>query len=93
MVLITTRFDTFLAILNTFDNNKLILLCYSCIIEVHVLNLNDETPSFTASLYNFTLRENNAKARPIGAVNATDPDGDQLTFAFQNDNQGILLMR
>ena len=58
-----------------------------------MLNLNDETPSFTATLYNLTLRENNAKDRPIGAVNATDPDGDNLTFAFQNATQGIILLQ
>jgi len=92
MVLITAKFDTFLALLNTFYKNKWIYLCYSCIIAVHVFNLNDEKPSFTASLYNLTLRENNMKDRLIGAVNATDPDGDQLTFAFQNATQGILLL-
>lgn len=55
----------------------------SCSVEIHVQDVNDQTPTFTQREYRFNVSENNLEGVAIGYVVAHDNDSDAYnSFAF-----------
>lgn len=56
----------------------------STVLTVRITDLNDNFPSFNQSLYEFSLKENNAIGEVVGILTATDADiGDHARLAYQ----------
>ena len=51
------------------------------------MNKNDHSPKFVKEAYRFNVTENNKPGYVIGTVNATDADGDILTYALDNNSK------
>ena len=56
----------------------------SATVIIHVFNLNEHQPLFSKSIYEFTIPENKTVGVLEIAVNATDKDGDQITYSLIN---------
>ncbi|XP_038627399.1 protocadherin gamma-A10-like [Tachyglossus aculeatus] len=62
-------------------------------IHVIVLDINDNAPVFTQSVYQVRVREDVPVGTPILRVNATDPDegtNSEVTYAFRTKNEKFL---
>ena len=55
-------------------------------ITINVTNVNDNAPVIAAQI--FSIAENAANGAAVGTVNATDADGDALTFSITDGNTG-----
>ena len=51
---------------------------------IHIINENDNRPQFTRAAYNFNVTENNKPGQIVGVINATDDDGDKLSYTSNN---------
>ncbi|KAM7389747.1 hypothetical protein PAMP_023705 [Pampus punctatissimus] len=61
------------------------------VIQVDVLDVNDNSPSFTESPYNFYVFENNKPGTSIFSVSAADVDGDEnaaVTYSLDRKSPG-----
>ncbi|XP_068615906.1 protocadherin beta-11-like [Brachionichthys hirsutus] len=61
-------------------------------IHIHVLDVNDNAPTFTQSVYKATVIENAAKGTNIITVNATDADrgtNGYITYSFSNVKSNV----
>uniref|UniRef100_A0A8C8MLJ2 Cadherin domain-containing protein n=1 Tax=Oncorhynchus tshawytscha TaxID=74940 RepID=A0A8C8MLJ2_ONCTS len=64
-------------------------------INIHVLDVNDNTPVFSKKLYRASVPENAPKGSPVAKVSATDADkgiNGEVTFAFRysaDSNNGL----
>lgn len=57
--------------------------------EVHLLNVNDESPVFEDLPYNFTIPENNRIGEIVGTVYASDVDDlDPIIYRIVNPSVG-----
>ena len=56
------------------------------------MNQNDNNPKFTRAVYNFNVTENNPPGQIIGAINATDADGDVLSYIWDNKSMDYISM-
>ncbi|XP_026214165.1 protocadherin alpha-8-like [Anabas testudineus] len=64
------------------------------VIQVNVLDVNDNSPKFTESPYNFYVPENNKAGMSIFSVSATDADGGEnavVTYSLNRKSPGPAL--
>ena len=57
---------------------------------IHLINQNDNHPKFSRTVYNFNVTENNKPGQIIGVINATDADGDVLTYIWDNKSMDYI---
>ena len=53
---------------------------------IHLINVNDNHPQFTRAVYNFNVTENNKPGQLVGVIDATDADGDVLSYTSSNSS-------
>ncbi|VDI57094.1 Hypothetical predicted protein [Mytilus galloprovincialis] len=63
----------------------------TAVVEVDVLNLNDNTPSFSNKTYKFKVMEDAPVLTMVGVIQASDKDGDKLKYSIATANTGFSL--
>ena len=69
---------------------ELVYFLCSAKVTIHLINQNDNHPKFTRAVYNFNVTENNKPGQIIGVINATDADGDVLSYTWDNKSMGYI---
>ncbi|MEO6219893.1 MAG: DNRLRE domain-containing protein [Ginsengibacter sp.] len=87
-------FFTFQAIVSVIKLNIVIALVFSLQAYAHIKDcpaysansLNNAAPVFYTANYSFDISESIAVGNAFGNINATDPDGDAITYSIINGN-------
>ncbi|CAG2240946.1 FAT4 [Mytilus edulis] len=57
----------------------------TAVVEVDVLNLNDNSPSFSNKTYTFKVMEDASVLTMVGIIQASDKDGDKLKYSIASN--------
>ena len=61
----------------------------SCTVLIELLNINDETPEFINTPYNFSLYENTPPNKThVGLISVQDKDGNDVTVSIMEESKG-----
>ena len=71
------------AVIEASDNSSVLSRTSSTVFVLTILDINDNSPTFSTPLVEFVVEENVAAGTKVGQMSATDVDGDpHNTFAF-----------
>ena len=77
--------STVRAVIEANDNSSVLSRISSTVFVLTILDVNDNSPTFSTPLFEFFVQENVAAGTKVGQVSATDADGDpynKFTFSF-----------
>ena len=75
--------STVRAVIEASDNSSVLSRISSAVFTLTILDINDNSPTFSTPLFEFVLQENVVVGTKVGQVSATDTDGDPYnTFTF-----------
>ena len=75
------------AVIEASDNSSVLSRTSSMVFVLTILDVNDNSPTFSMALFEFVVQENVVVGTQVGQVSATDADGDPYNtfmFAFVN---------
>ena len=75
------------AVIEASDTSSVLSRTSSTVFVLTILDVNDNSPTFSAPLFEFVVQENVVVGTKVGQVSATDADGDPYNtfmFAFVN---------
>ena len=61
------------------------LLCSQAVVTVEIRDVNDNSPAFLPSTYQFSIRENSAISTSVGVLTAIDADVNETSFTFASN--------